>query len=150
MSKKSEEEMKEINRKKAAAKGKFWINDGKIEKYSDVCPEGFIKGRLKKTKEQLEHYNMIRKNNKVGEKISKSLKSRSAKEKQESLDKRLETLSKKTDEEKKLEYLKRMEKISKRTEEENKEIRRKQLETMKRNGYIFKSKQGEKSIGTGK
>ena len=30
----------------AASKGKHWFNDGSIETYAVVCPEGFVKGRL--------------------------------------------------------------------------------------------------------
>ena len=33
---------------KGSAKGKFWYNNGDIETYQYECPNGFVKGRLKK------------------------------------------------------------------------------------------------------
>lgn len=34
-----------VERSVAARKGKMWINDGVVSKFSDVVPEGWIKGR---------------------------------------------------------------------------------------------------------
>lgn len=33
---------------KGAAKGKHWFNNGEIETYAFDCPDGFVKGRLKR------------------------------------------------------------------------------------------------------
>ena len=36
-----------------ASKGKYWFNNGIIETYAFECPEGFVKGRLKFSKETI-------------------------------------------------------------------------------------------------
>lgn len=48
-----------------AARGKHWYNNGEIEMYAFDCPEGFIKDRLKMTKEVKKHYNYVRNKNNV-------------------------------------------------------------------------------------
>lgn len=40
--------MKNSHTYRAPSKGKHWFNNGSIEMYAVSCPEGFIKGRLKK------------------------------------------------------------------------------------------------------
>lgn len=139
MNSKSKEEIKEINNKKGkAALGKKWFNNGEIQVLSYECPEGFTPGRLSLSEEKLQHYRDVRNKNNVGSKISKSLLSRTEEEKKESIKKRQETLKNKSELQKLEELKSRKETISKRTKEENIRIRQKQLETMRKNGYIFK------------
>lgn len=44
--KKHSEETKEAIRKKKLEQKKHWYNDGKINILSDVCPSGFVRGRI--------------------------------------------------------------------------------------------------------
>ena len=141
MKSKSEEELKEINAKKIVNKGKHWYNNGEKELYADECPIGFQKGRLKMSEEKRKHYTEVRKSLNIGEKVAKALSMKSDEEKLEIYNKWKESYNKR---DKELEQKRRRETISKRTKEQNIEIRRKQLKTMKENGYEFKTKRDEK------
>lgn len=46
--KKMSETHKRIGNKPPSPKGKHWFNNGKVETYAFICPEGFVKGRLKR------------------------------------------------------------------------------------------------------
>ena len=139
MNSKSKEEIKEINDKKGKATlGKKWFNNGEIQVLRYECPEGFTPGRLPLLGEKLQHYIDVRNEHNVGDKISKSLLSRTEEEKKESNRKKQETIKNKSEAQKSKEAKKRKETISKRTKEENIRIRQKQLETMRKNGYTFK------------
>ena len=129
MQSKSEEEMKIINAKKNVSKGKHWYNNGEVELYANECPDGFQKGRLKMSEAKRAHYNEVRKQNNVGEKISKGLHNRSDEEKLETYNKWKESYNKRDKEQ---ERERRRKTIAKRTKEQNIEIRRKQLDTIKK------------------
>ena len=123
-----------------AAKGKHWYNNGEREMYAFDCPDGFVKGRLKMSEAQREHYNYVRNKNNVGDKISQGLKNRSSDDLEKTYQKWLKSYCGRSDEEKQKQLEKARKTCSKRTDDERKEIRRKQLETMKKRGYVFKSK----------
>lgn len=37
-----------LGTKPPSPKGKHWFNNGKVETYAFTCPEGFVKGRMKR------------------------------------------------------------------------------------------------------
>ena len=50
VSEQTREKLKRYYGEKSSVFGKFWFNNGEKEIYAKECPEGFIKGRLHKTK----------------------------------------------------------------------------------------------------